>query len=116
MLLKGAAMRLWIICWVCFCVFLCSCERIKTSMMLMQANTAYNQGQYEQAIELYKKLIATNPHNPQYHYQLGVAYFSAGEKFQTQQKARRLRKLGRKDLAEDLERLLTQLSEPLPEP
>jgi len=84
-------------------------------MMLMQANTAYNQGQYDQAIDLYKKLVVENPNNPEYHYQLGLAYFSKGEKFQAQQKANRLRKLGRTDLAESLDQLLVQLTEHLSE-
>jgi len=79
----------------------------------MQANTAYNQGKYAQAIELYKKLVDENPDNPEYHYQLGLSYFSKGEKFRAQQKANRLRKLGRTDLAESLEQLLTQMTEHL---
>ena len=80
-------------------------------MMLMQANTAYNQGQYDQAIELYKKLVAENSNNPEYHYRLGLAYFSKGEKFQAQQKVKHLRRLGRTDLAENLDQLLSQLAE-----
>jgi tetratricopeptide (TPR) repeat protein len=84
-------------------------------MMLMQANTAYNQGNYEQAIDLYKKMISIDQDNPDHHYRLGLAYFSKGEKYQAQRKANRLRKMNRTDLAESLEQLLTQMTEHLTE-
>jgi len=103
-------MKILTIWCVGLCVFLCSCERISTAMMLMQANTSYNQGKYDKAIELYQKLIEINPANPEYHYQMGLSYFSSGDKTKVQQKANRLRKLGRDDLAQSLEQLLTQLS------
>ncbi|MFA5059474.1 MAG: tetratricopeptide repeat protein [Candidatus Omnitrophota bacterium] len=90
------------------CFFLCSCERIKTSMMYLEASTAYNQGNMGKAIDIYKKLLEVKPDDPQLHWSLGAAYFTKGDLYNTRKQIVVLRKLNRQDLAEDLEQLLEE--------
>ncbi len=85
-----------------------SCTKLKTTLLEAQAMTAYNQGNIDRAIELYKKLVEINPTNGQYHWGLGTAYFSAGKPDNARWEVMQLRKLNRDDLADDLERLLDQ--------
>lgn len=83
-----------------------SCQKIKNSFVFFDAEIAYNQGNFDKAIKLYKQLLEKNPDDPNLHYQLGAAYFSKGEKLKVQKQIAKLRKLGKENLAKDLEQLL----------
>ena len=83
-----------------------SCGQINTAWMAIQADTAYNQQNYDKAIDLYKKLLKIQPANAKAQWQLGVAYYSNNNMLGVQRQIIRLKKLGRKDLAQDLEQVM----------
>ncbi len=89
-------------------VFLTSCDNIRNSWKTIEASTAYNQGNYDKAIEIYKELIERNPNKADLYWSLGIAYYSKGEKLLVQKQIVQLRKLNRFDLAKDLEQLLVK--------
>ncbi len=70
--------RLWIV------LFLCSmCVSITTAQTgteaLQQAEIAYNDGDYQQAITLYETVIANGAHNSEIYFNLGNAYYLADD-------------------------------------
>ena len=85
-----------------------SCRKAESSWDLIKADTAYNQGNFEKAIELYKKLIEQDPQKADLYWKIGIAYYSNGEKFNTQKQIIQLKKLGKNDLADDLQQLLNK--------
>lgn len=89
-----------------FLAILGSCAKVEQSFTYMQAETAYNQGDLNKAVELYKKLLEKTPNDASLHWRLGTVYFSKGEKLRVQKEIIELRKLGRDDLASDLKQLV----------
>lgn len=83
-----------------------SCEKIKSTWLVLKAETAYNQGNTKKAVELYKELIALNPTQPEFYWKLGIAHYSNNDKPSAQKQVARLKTLGRNDLADDLQQLL----------
>ena len=75
-------------------------------MDLIKADTAYNQSHFKEAIELYKKLIEKDPQRSELYWKLGISYYSDGDRFNTRKQISQLRKLGKDDLANDLQQLL----------
>ncbi|MFH1360514.1 MAG: tetratricopeptide repeat protein [Candidatus Omnitrophota bacterium] len=90
---------------ICSIAFV-SCGKIKSSFKHLVAEAAYNQGKYDKAIGLYKEIVADNPSNAQLRWNLGIAYYSKGDLLNASRQAVELRKLGRKDLAQDLEQVI----------
>ncbi|MDY7094623.1 MAG: tetratricopeptide repeat protein [Acidobacteriota bacterium] len=54
-------------------------EDIDPGTVFVQANTAYEEGAYPQAIRLYRQLLAAGVENGHLHYNLGNAYLRNGE-------------------------------------
>ena len=86
-------------------IILASCDKIKHSIKYAKAQAAYNQGNLNKAIELYRELIKDNPGDAKLQWDLGTVYFSKGEKLRVQKQITELRKLNRNDLADDLQQL-----------
>ncbi len=87
---------------------LSSCQKIQTSLDLINADMAYNQGNFPKAIELYKKILSEDPGKADFYWKIGVAYFSSGDKPNARRQVTALRKAGKEKLADDLERLIAQ--------
>lgn len=83
-----------------------SCGQISYSLRYIAADAAYNQGKYEKAIKIYKELLEENPSEPMLHWNLGISYYSSGDLLNCSREAVKLRKLGKQDLAKDLEQLI----------
>ncbi len=96
-----------ILCLLFLAVF-ASCTKIENAWLLIKADTAYNQGNFPKAIDLYKKIIEANPEGADLHWKLGIAYFSNNEKENVKKEIAQLRRLGKKDMANDLEHLLNK--------
>ncbi len=77
-------------------------------MVLLKAETAYNQANFTKAIEFYKEAIALKPDKADLHWKLGIAYYSNGDKKDFKEQVLKLRELGRNDLANDLEQLASK--------
>ena len=84
----------------------CSCQKIKSTMKFTEAETAYNQGNFDRALEIYLELVEMSPSDASLYWHLGTVYFSKGDKAGVQKQIKVLRKLGRGDLADDLAHLL----------
>lgn len=82
------------------------CERLQSTIWQIEADIAYNQGQYQKSIEFYQKLIRLHPQNADYQWHLGLAYYSSEQKNGVKAQIARLERLGRQDLADDLRQLL----------
>jgi tetratricopeptide (TPR) repeat protein len=54
-------------------------EDIDPGTVFVQANTAYEEGAYPQAVRLYQQLLAADVENGHLHYNLGNAYLRNGE-------------------------------------
>ena len=101
--------RLMLFCFLLFSFFiLSSCGKVGASLDLIKADAAYNQGNFEKAIELYKKLIEQDAQKADLYWKIGIAYYSNGEKSNTQKQIIQLKKLGKNDLANDLQQLLNK--------
>ena len=85
-----------------------SCGKIQSSMDLICADMAYNQGNFSKAIELYQKVIADDPQKAEFYWKLGVAYYSAGDKPNARRQVTKLREFEKEKLASDLEHLIAQ--------
>ncbi len=73
---------------------------------MMQAESAYNQGQFGKAIRIYQDLIKISPQSADLHWHLGIVYFSSGNTDKVIVQIKRLRSLGEKRYADDLKQLL----------
>ena len=85
-----------------------SCEKIKTHILTIQADAAYNQGNADKAIKLYRQIIINDPKNANAHWYLGLSYFSKSNKFGALRQVSELRKLGKDDLADELDKLIEE--------
>lgn len=83
-----------------------SCGKLQSSMDIIKAETAYNQGNFAKAIELYTQLIEINPSDPVLYHKLGIAYYSSGNKLKVEKQITKLRNLNNNELADDLQQLL----------
>ncbi|HOW35461.1 MAG TPA: tetratricopeptide repeat protein [Candidatus Omnitrophota bacterium] len=101
-------MKPLIICVMMFLSVLCfsSCQKLKTSWMMIDAEAAYNQGNAEKSIRIYKKIIEVNPQQADVHWKLGIAYYALGEKLNMEKEILALRKLNEMNMANDLQQLL----------
>ena len=100
-------MRILLLSFFLLCSAACisSCERVHGSWQRLQAETAYNQQNYQKAIEIYRKLIKTSPGDGTLHWKLGIAYYSNGDLDRARTQIKELKKHGRDDLANDLSQL-----------
>lgn len=85
---------------------LSSCQKLKTSWMMIDAEAAYNQGNAQKAVDIYKKVIETNPQQADVHWKLGIAYYTLGEKLNMEKEIVILRKFKEMNMANDLQQLL----------
>ena len=72
----------------------------------MEAETAYNQGNFDKALGLYQELSEQDPDDASLHWRLGTVYFSKGNKAKVRKEIKELRRLDHAELASDLEQLL----------
>ena len=104
--MKKFSYLLTILSGLIFLATVSSCDRIKRSIDLLQADTAYNQANITKAIAIYKKLLKNDPDDPELNWKLGIAYFSNGERENVKKQIVELRRLKNQKLADDLEQLL----------
>ncbi len=83
-----------------------SCERLGNYWQSLQADTAYNQGNLEKAIAIYKDLLKKQPNDPNLHFKLALCYFSGGNLLGVRKEILKLEHLKRSDLADQLRGLL----------
>ncbi len=83
-----------------------SCDQIQKSLDLLQADTAYNQGNYVKAISFYQKLVQNNPQDSELQWKLGIAYYSNNEHSNVEKQIEKLQKLKNQKLADDLKQLI----------
>lgn len=98
--------RIFAICGcLVFFIFLVSCDQISRGWKGLLADTAYNQGNFDRAIVLYKELIADNPDDAHLYFKLGTVYVSKEDSFNIRRTIIRLNQMGREDLARNLRSL-----------
>ncbi len=85
---------------------LCSCDSLRVAVFSAQATFARNSGQLEKAETLYKKIIDLQPDVPEHYWELGTLYISANKRFQARQQLEIIKKMGRQDLAETLQKFI----------
>jgi len=89
-----------------------ACSGFEEQLIYNDAQRAHNRKDFKTAIRLYTQLLEADPHNKIHpdnaiiRYDLGVAYIDIGDRPKAQQQVTALKKLKRKDLAEELEKLL----------
>ena len=85
---------------------LCSCEKFKVVVLSAKATSARNSGEMERAEALYKEIIVLQPDVPEHYWELGAFYISANKKYQARQQLEKLKKMGREDLVESLQKII----------
>ena len=92
---------------ICLCLPLCfslvSCGNIKTAWLSVSANGALDKDNMDKAITQYQKLIEMHPDEYSYYWNLGVAYYRKGDVLNAKRQIKKLRALGKDDLADELE-------------
>ena len=92
---------------LCLCLLLCftlvSCDNIKTTWLSVTANGALDKDNMDKAITQYQKLIEMHPDEYSYYWNLGVAYYRKGDSVNAKKLIKKLRALGKDDLADELE-------------
>ncbi len=73
---------------------------------MMEAESAYNHGNFGKAVRIYRDLVEINPESANLHWHLGLAYFSSGNKDNVLVQIKRLKTLKAKKLADDLQQLV----------
>lgn len=79
------------------------CEKLNREIIYTRARSLHDNGKYEKAIELYKKLISSSSDNSEVQYDLGVAYADMGDMESVRKQIKILKEAGRTDLAQILE-------------
>ncbi|MFA6378914.1 MAG: tetratricopeptide repeat protein [Candidatus Omnitrophota bacterium] len=87
---------------------LCSCNKLKVASLESSAILATSNGDLEKAEELYKKMIALDPQEPEHHWGLGTTYLSRRQNDKAAKEIKILRQMGREDLADKMVFLLNQ--------
>jgi Tfp pilus assembly protein PilF len=90
------------------CLSLCSCDNIKVAILSGQAMFARNSGQFDKAEKLYQQIIDIQPEVPEHHWELATIYITARKRFLAHRQIDKLKKMGRDDLAQTLQRLMEQ--------
>ena len=90
----------------CLCFALCGCNQFKTAFGILEAESAYNRGNFGKAVKIYQGLIEINPQSADLHWHLGLAYFSAGNYDKVLVQIKHLKALKAQKLADDLQQLL----------
>lgn len=91
---------------------LTACHGFNEQLLYNKASEYHNKGQFDKAIEIYKKLLAGDPDdkvvpdNAIMHYDLGMAYLDKGERGLAQKQVEVLKKLNRDDLAGELHNMM----------
>ena len=88
------------------CLVLCGCDPLKIAFGLLEAESAYNHGDFGKAVRIYQDLVEINPQSADLHWRLGLAYFSSGNKDIAVIQIKHLKALGAKKSADDLQQLL----------
>src|SRR3989338_2555324 len=88
------------------CLALCGCNQFKTAFGILEAESAYNHGDFGKAVKIYRDLVEINPESADLHWHLGLAYFSSGNRDKVLAQIKRLKALKAKKLADDLQQLV----------
>lgn len=83
-----------------------SCEGFGDGLSRAQALIAYNQGKWDTASDIYKKLLEKYPDDANLHWRLGTVSFSRGDLLELRRQISALRKLNRPELVKELEQFL----------
>lgn len=84
----------------------CSCEGFDSEVLYKYASRQHDEGRYEKAIPIYRKILQGDPKNANVLYDLGTAYVNIGEMEKAEEQRQKLEKLGRKDLAIELGKVI----------
>ena len=101
----------WLVLLLVVVLPLSSCDKLKASWLITRGNTAYNNGNMDGAIALYEEALRINPDFVDIHWSLGTAYYGKGDTFNVEKQIFILKKNGKKDLAENLQKLLDDVSQ-----
>ena len=99
--------RFFICLGLLFCFSSCSCEGFDSDVLYKYAGREHDKGNFKRAIMIYEKVLKTDSDNAIVVYDLGVAYIDVRNWAAAKKQLYRLRELGRKDLAQQLSRLLS---------
>lgn len=81
-----------------------SCSKsLKQDLLYSRAQSLHDQGKYDKAIAVYKKILELEGEHDDVIYDLGVAYADKGDEENARNQVETLRKVGRSDLADILE-------------
>ena len=93
-------------------MLLVSCQQMRKDageqIQYQQAQTAHNEGDFVKAIRIYKKLIAQDPDNEGYVYDLAMAYLDSKDFDGAKEQIAQLKKMDHADLADKLETFMGQ--------
>ncbi len=87
---------------------LMSCHNIQRYWKSLKAETAYNQGNMDKAVVLYKELLEKNPSDANLQWKLGTVYYSKGDLLNVRRQVLKLENMERHDLAKDLRELMAK--------
>jgi len=92
--------------------FSLSCEGFGEQLMYNKAERLHDEGKIKEAIKIYKKLLDGDPNNKIHPdnanvmYDLSAAYIDIGERRKASDLMKKLEKMGRRDLANMVKKLL----------
>jgi Flp pilus assembly protein TadD len=89
-----------------FMISSCSCQGFDSEILYKYAERLHNEGRFEKAIQVYKRIVKDDPKNAIVQYDLGVAYVDLGDLENAEKQAQVLLKLEREDLATGIQRLI----------
>ncbi len=88
-------------------LFSFSCEKnFGQQLLYNKARNLHDRGHLDQAIEIYKKILATEGEHSEVNYDLGVAFADKGDMFNAKTQVEILRNSGRSDLADVLDNII----------
>ena len=89
-----------------------SCEQLRkdagSQIQVQQAQAAHNEGDFVKAIRIYKKLIAQEPDNAEYVYNLAMAYLDSKDFDGAKEQIVQLKKMNESELAEKVESFMSE--------
>jgi tetratricopeptide (TPR) repeat protein len=86
----------------------CSCKSFNSEVLYQYAERLHDEGKFDKAIVIYKKIIEHDPKNAIVHYSLGTAYANLRDIKNAQEQKSALVQLGRDDLAVELDKVITR--------
>lgn len=83
-----------------------ACKKLNQQIMYSRARSFHDAGNIDKAIAIYQKLIEMEKDNSEVLYDLGVAYAQKNQMALARGQVKKLKSIGRKDLADVLESVI----------